>query len=161
MMPEACCEFEESKESFMENLVPNPVDFSACKFKNANRENRSVSFSNLEVKYFKFDLGDSLGVARDDGPPLTISWDSFEAIVMPISLYESVRQPRGPVPTIKSEERMNILLRNGVDIAQIEETMSRMKIRKEETLEELRPTKARRKMIKCVKRFIMRQPRGQ
>ena len=160
IMSEVCCVFEESKDSLTKYPHSNSSEFSTAATNNVNSRTKSVSFSNLEVKYFKFDLGDSLGVRADDGPPLTISWDSFKDIIIPISLYESVREPRGPVPIINSEERMKILLRNGVDISQIEDTMGKIRRRNEEqTLEHLIPTKSKRKMMNYMKKLVRRHPR--
>ena len=111
-------------------LTSDSDDVSTCSSSTNSTTSRTknVSFSNLEVKYFTYDLGDSNLVK--DGPPLTISWDSFKAIVIPIEKYESVRELRGPVRVIHSKERMNILLREGMDISLIEDAMEEIRIRR-------------------------------
>ena len=141
-------------------LTSDSDDISTCSSStNSTISRKNVSFSNLEVKYFAYDLGDSHRVK--DGPPLTITWDSFKAIVIPIEKYESVREPRGPVPIINPKERMNILLRIGIDASQIEDTMEEIRRTREEEEEQerlldSRATKAKRKMMNYVKKINVR-----
>ena len=117
-------------------VIPDLDDVSTCSSSTNSTTNRAknVSFSNLEVKFFSYDLGDSYGVK--DGPPLTISWDCFKEIAIPIEKYELAREPRGPVRIIKPNERMNILLRKGVDISRIEDTIESIRRRRIEEEEE-------------------------
>jgi len=83
----------------------------------ADKPNRRVSFSGVEVRLHQMELGDNPGVSY--GPPVSISWNHFDSFVASIDEYESKKSQGEELAMISTLDRIQLMTEAGYTLDEI------------------------------------------
>ena len=109
------------------NKINTSIDIDK---KVASKSRNAVSFSTLEVRYYPIILGDNPESGATNGAPISISWEYFDVMTIPIDCYELYRKPQKTrCQLIKTPySRKQLLMRIGFSESSIDKRILEMKI---------------------------------